>query len=192
MSRPAPLHSYTFEEYLELEAASNIRHEFWNGDIFAMGGGTPAHAALAMSIGSALMSQLRGGPCRVFSSDLMIRIKASGVATYPGITVVCGPLETDPQSANTVVNPSVVVEVLSDSTAAYDRGEKLAQYKTIESLGAVLLVSQASRQIEVHRSGPQGWTTEVLGAGQTCALESIGVQLDVDTVYTDAGLSAGR
>lgn len=131
MARSAPLHSYSFAEYLELEAASNIRHEYWNGEIYAMGGGSPAHAALAMAIGSALIPQLRGGDCRVYSSGLMVRVKASGLATYPDVTVVCGALETDPQSRNTVTNPKVIVEVLGDNTAAYDRGEKLEEYKTV-------------------------------------------------------------
>ncbi len=188
MSRPAPRHSYSFEEYLEIEAASNIRHEFWDGDIYAMGGGSPAHAALAMAIGSALMPQVRGGPCRVFSCDLMVRVKPSGVATYPDVTVFSGPLETDPKSANTVTNPTVVVEVLSDSTAAYDRGEKLEEYKTIDSVQLVLLVSQTDHRIEVHRRGPRGFSTEVHTAGGVCPLECLGAELDIDAVYADAGL----
>ena len=188
MSRPAPLHSYSFDEYLELESASNTRHEFWNGDIYAMGGGSPAHAVLAMAIGSALIPQLRGGGCRVYSSDLMVRVKASGLATYPDVTVVRGALEVDPRSSNTVTNPTVLVEVLSESTSAYDRGEKLEEYKTIESLEAVLLVSQTSRRIEVHRRGPRGFSTEILTAGQVCPLECTGAQLDIDAIYEDAGL----
>lgn len=188
MSRASPLHSYSFAEYLELEAASNTRHEFWNGEIYAMGGGSPAHAALAMSIGSALIPQLRGGGCRVYSSDLMVRVKESGLATYPDVTVVCGEVETDPQSPNTVTNPSVLVEVLSDSTAAYDRGEKLDEYKTIESVGAVSLVSQSSRRIELHHRGPRGFMTTVLTSGDVCTLDCIGAELNIDALYDDAGL----
>ncbi|MEM9691856.1 MAG: Uma2 family endonuclease [Myxococcota bacterium] len=188
MTRPAPLHSYSFAEYLELEAASNTRHEFWNGEIYAMGGGSPEHAALAMAIGSALIPQLRGRGCRVFSSDLMVRVKSSGIATYPDVTVVCGALETDPQSPNTVTNPTILIEVLSDSTAAYDRSEKLEEYKTIESLEAVLLVSQTSRRIEVHLREERGFHTMILTTGQSLSLESIGARLDLDMVYQDAGL----
>lgn len=122
----------------------------------------------------------------------MVRVKASGLATYPDVTVVCGALETDPRSSNTVTNPTVLVEVLvevlRESTAAYDRGEKLEEYKTIESMQAVLVVSQTSRRIEIHRRGARGFNTEVLTSGEVCPLECIGAQLDIDAIYEDAGL----
>lgn len=90
------LHRYTFQEYLVLEASSTVRHEFLAGEIYAIAGGTPQHAALAMAVGASLFSQTRGGPCRVHSSDLRVRALATGLTTYPDVTVVCGPYETDP------------------------------------------------------------------------------------------------
>src|SRR5436190_23914995 len=111
MGAPAHLHGYTFAEYLDLEGASNVKHEFLAGEIYAMAGGTPRHAALTLAVGGALLTQLRGGPCRAFSSDLRVRVRATGLATYPDVAIVCGPLETDPDSDAIVTNPAVLVEV---------------------------------------------------------------------------------
>lgn len=188
MSRPAPYHSYTFRDYLDLEATANVKHEFFNGEIYAMAGGTPQHAVLTMAIGAALISQLRGGPCRVFSSDLRVRVLATGLVTYPDVTVVCGELLTDPASALIAVNPKILIEVLSDSTASYDRGEKLEQYKQIESLQVVLLFSQTSRRVELHERSERGFRTEVITGEQRVPLPCLGAELSLATVYSDAGL----
>src|SRR5690242_19737220 len=106
-----------------------------------MAGGTPEHAALAMAVGAQLNNQLKGSKCRVFSSDLRIRVQSSVLATYPDVTVVCGPTERDPENAVTVTNPKLVVEVTSSSTEDYDRGAKLQQFQTIPSLVAIVIVS---------------------------------------------------
>jgi Uma2 family endonuclease len=188
MGAPAHLHGYTFAEYLDLEAASNVKHEFLAGEIYAMAGGTPKHAALTLAVGGALLQQLRGGPCRAFSSDLRVRVRASGLATYPDVTVVCGPLERDPDSEATVTNPTLLVEVLSQSTEAFDRGEKFEHYTKIASLREVVYVSQVETRVEVRRKlGDGTWSTTVYGAGATIALEAVGSRLVVDDVYRDAG-----
>src|SRR3954454_3124163 len=149
MSTLAPRHRYTFEEYLELEQVSQVRHEFYAGEIYAMAGGTPEHAALAAAVTVMLGRQLAGGPCRVYSSDLRIRVLATGLATYPDVTVVCDKLETDPESSHTATNPTVIFEVLSPTTEKYDREDKYAHYRRIPSLQAYVLVSQDERRIEV-------------------------------------------
>lgn len=188
MTQPAPYHSYTFRDYLDLEAAANVRHEFFNGEIYAMAGGTPQHAALTMAIGASLLSQLRGGPCRVFSSDLRVRVLATGLATYPDVTVICGELRTDPESALIAVNPKILIEVLSDGTASYDRGEKLEHYKQIDTLSAVLLFSQTSRRVELHERTQRGFRVEVFTGEQSVPLPSVGAELSLAAVYADAGL----
>jgi Uma2 family endonuclease len=188
VSQRAPYHSYTYRDYLEVEEGSNVKHEFFNGEIYAMAGGTLEHAALAASIIGALSAQLQGGPCRVYTSDLRIRVLATGMATYPDVSVVCGEPQRDPESHLTVTNPKVVVEVLSDSTAAYDRGEKLEQYKLIDSLRAVLLFSQTSRRVELHERTERGWRTEVFTADQKVPIASIGAQLAMAPLYANAGL----
>jgi Putative restriction endonuclease len=128
---PAALHRHAFADYLALEETSNTKHEFLNGEIYAIARCTPEHAALSVAVAAALLSQLRGGPCRVYSSDLRIRSLATGLTTYPDVTVVCGGLQRDPESPTTVVNPSLVVEVTSDGTEAYDRGEMLEHHQGI-------------------------------------------------------------
>lgn len=188
MSQPAPYHSYTYREYLALEAGANVKHEFFNGEIYAMAGGTPEHAALTLAIGASLLEQLRSGGCRVFSSDLRVRVLATGLTAYPDVSVICGPLQRDPESDATVTNPKLLVEVLSEGTAAYDRGEKLEQYKLIDSLQAVLLFSQGSRRVELHERSSQGWRTEVFAGDQLVRLPSIGAELSLARVYDDSGL----
>ncbi len=188
MVQPAPYHRYTYREYLAFEHSSNVKHEYFNGEIYAMAGGTPEHAALGMAIGSALFTQLVSGPCRVYSSDLRVRVLATGLTTYPDVSVVCGEIEKDAEDKHAATNPRVLVEVLSESTAAYDRGEKLEQYKRIESLQAVLLVSQDSRRAELHERDGDGWQTRVFGAGAKLSLSSIHAELDLDAIYAGAGL----
>lgn len=181
------LHRYTFREYLDLEETSTVRHEFLEGEIYAMAGGTPEHAALTMSIGATLVAALRGGPCRVHSSDLRIRVRATGLATYPDVTVVCGPYETEPESRTTVTNPRVVVEVTSDSTEEYDRSEKLESYKQVPGLAAIVFVSHRERLIEVierEEAGP--WERQEARRGGQLHLSALACDLVVDEIYDTA------
>jgi len=173
-----------YPEYLVQEARSATKHEWLDGEVFAMSGGTPEHAALAAAVAGELRSALRDRPCRVFSSDLRIRVQATGLATYPDLSVVCGRLETHPEDADAVVNPALLVEVLSDSTEAYDRGEKFRQYRTIPALREVLFVSQHAPRFELYRRGDSGtWELHEAGAGESLALASVGCPLAVDDVY---------
>jgi Uma2 family endonuclease len=184
MSLPAPRHRYTYGDYLSTEEGSPVRHEFYDGEIYAMAGGTPDHATLAVKVAAALVAQLAERPCRVMSSDLRIRVLSTGLATYPDVTVVCGPLEYDPESRITVVNPTLLVEILSDGTEAYDRGEKLEHYRRIPSLRECLLVSHRERLIESWRREPGGgWTHRAAGPGQAMTIESLSCALMVDEVY---------
>lgn len=186
MSRPVPVAKMSYEQYRAAEQGSAIRHEFLNGEIFAMAGGTPEHAALAMAIGGQLFNALRGKPCRVYSADLRVRIRETGLTTYPDLSVVCDKLETDPDDPHAVLNPVVLVEVLSESTEAYDRGAKAAHYRRIPSLREYVLVSQLEPQIEVYRRNERG-LFELVEArrGQRAPLTSLGIELDVDAVYAD-------
>lgn len=185
MTLPAPRHRYTFADYLELEEMAGVRHEFYRGEIYAMAGGTPEHAALAASITTLIGGQLGRG-CRVYSSDLRVRVLATGLATYPDVTVVCGPSERDPESPSHVTNPKLVVEVLSPSTADYDRGEKLRHYQEIPSLDAVLLVEVAAPGIELWTRTASGWVSRRFGSGETLALDAVECTLAVDDVYRTA------
>ncbi len=180
----------TYAEYLALERSSGVRHEFVGGFACAMAGGEPEHARLALSVGAELRQLMRGGPCRVFSSDLKVRVPASGNAYYADGTVVCGPLARDAVDTVAVTNPTLIVEVLSPSTERFDRGDKFADYQLLESLRHYLMVSVGRRRIEHYRRNPDGtWTLTVVTAGEVLALPEFGGRLAVDDVYEgdDAG-----
>jgi Uma2 family endonuclease len=178
---------HSFAEYLALEEISAVKHEFLDGHVWAMAGGSPDHAAIAVNISSLLREQLRGQPCRMFCSDLRVRVLATGLGTYPDVTVVCGPLETDPADlrGNTVTNPRVVVEVLSGSTEEYDRGEKLAHYKRIDSLAEIVLVAHDTRRLEVWRRDGDVWSLELARNDESAELRSLRCKLPLADVYDD-------
>ena len=180
----APKLRFTFREYLEVDEARPARHEFLDGMILAMAGGTPEHARLAAAVSSALGRQLEGKRCAVFSEALRVK-GAAGFAAYPDATVVCGTLERDPESAVTVTNPTVVVEVLSPGTTDYDRGEKLEQYKRISSIQHIVLVGYDAPHIAVVSREAAGWRQVAAGPHEHASLSAIECTLDVDAIFRD-------
>ena len=178
---------YSFSDYLRVEADSDLKHEYLDGQIYAMAGGTPEHAALAHSVGGHLFAQLRGSSCVGHTSDLRVRVLETGLTTYPDVTVVCGQRELHPEDKHTVINPAVIVEVLSPSTEDYDRGEKFEHYQRAPSLREYVLVAHDRREIEVRTRRPDGsWDRTVSGPGEIARLPSIRCELEVDAVYADA------
>ncbi|HEX6085679.1 MAG TPA: Uma2 family endonuclease [Thermoanaerobaculia bacterium] len=175
---------YTYAEYLALEDESSIRHEYLDGEIYAMPGGTPDHAALAATALSLLGPQLPRG-CRAFTSDLRVRISASGLTTYPDGAVVCGGTQRSAEDPVAVTNPLVLIEVTSNSSEDYDRGEKLRQYQTIAAAREVLIISHREPRVTLHRRDDAGWSSSEAVAGQSLALESIGAVVRVDDLYRD-------
>jgi Uma2 family endonuclease len=177
----------TYADYLAAEAASEIRHEYLRGEVYAMAGGTPSHARLAMAIGVALSNALSGRPCSVFGSDLRVRISATDLSTYPDISVVCGKLEHDEIDPDAATNPILIIEVLSDSTEAYDRGQKFAHYRQIPSLREYVLASQHEARLEAYYKNAEGaWVLDEAGPGQALTLRALaGVRLEVDAIYRD-------
>jgi Uma2 family endonuclease len=175
---------HTFVEYVRLEEESTVRHEFVGARIYAMAGGTPEHSALKVAVILSLGRAVEGGRCRVYDSDLRIRVRKTGLCTYPDASVVCGPREVDPEDKNTVTNPTLLVEVTSDSTEEYDRGEKFEHCRDIASLGEYVLVSHRERAIEVHRREAGGvWTVTISRAGERAELRTIGCTIEVDGLY---------
>lgn len=183
MAGPTRLHRYTYEDYLLLEQHSQVRHEFLDGEIYAMAGGTPEHAALAASVLRHIGNQLPAG-CRTYTSDLRVRITKSDLTTYPDGAVICGkvlPALEDPLAAT---NPSLVLEVTSPSTEAYDRGAKLEHYRCLETLREIVVVAHDQRKIELHRRSKDGkWSVITATPGQSLELESLGARLDVNAAY---------
>jgi len=187
MARPNAIAHLTYPQYVALEAESEIRHEFLNGEVFEMAGGTPEHGAVVIAVAGELRAGLRGRPCRVFSSDVRVRIRATGLTTYPDLSVVCGPLETDAEDKDAITNPVLVVEVLSPSTEAYDRGAKAAHYRQLPSLRDLMLVSLGSDsepRIEILRRNERGvWELHEGRPGDRLDLASLGIALDVASVF---------
>lgn len=184
---------FSFDGYLMVEEDSPIKHEFLNGEVWAMAGGSPEHAAVIANVTAVLHAALRGNPCRVYSSDLRVRVRATGLTTYPDVTVICGAPELDPddRKRQTVTNPTILVEVLSPSTERYDRGEKLDHYKRIETLREVVLVRHDERAVTVwRRLNGDEWTAEEYGRDAAPQLTSISCQLPVPEVYASSDTGA--
>ena len=185
MVRSAPIARMTHAEYLAAESGSEIRHEFLNGDVWAMAGGTREHGALAAAIIRELGMALRGKPCRVYTSDVRVRVLATGLSTHPDVSVVCGVEETDAEDPEALVNPVVLVEVLSDTTEAYDRGAKAAHYRRIPSVQAYVLVSQEEPLIEIYRRRDDRWELTEARPGERLDLPALDIRLDVEAIYAN-------
>jgi Uma2 family endonuclease len=185
MARHRPLHRYTYADYVGLELTSPTKHEFLDGEIYAMAGGSEDHSALAAEVIRALGNGLTSKPCRVHTSDLRIYVEAFGLATFPDGTVICGPLEQhEPSPEATALNPTVLLEVTSDSSEEYDTGTKLDAYQTIRSLRDYIIVSHRERRITVHHRADDGtWSSRVAISGGRVAVASADVELDVDAIY---------
>jgi Uma2 family endonuclease len=182
---PRRLHRYTYADYAALEAESSTKHEFLDGEIYAMAGGSEEHSALAAEVLRVLGNAVVGRSCRVHTSDLRIYVEAAGLATFPDGSVICGELQQHAQSPRaTALNPKVLLEVTSDSSEPYDTEDKLGFYRTIPSLSEYIVVSHRERRITVHSRGAAGeWVSSTAIAGGRVAVPGIGAELAVDEVY---------
>ncbi|MBM3734776.1 MAG: Uma2 family endonuclease [Acidobacteria bacterium] len=175
---------YTELEYAAMEEMADHRSEFFNGEIFAMTGGTRTHSRLCIAVLLRLETGVAGSRCEVLDSNLRIRIAATGLQTYPDASVVCGDAQFWGQSEDCVMNPRLIVEVHSKGTASYGRGKKFEHYKQIPSLQEYVLVWQDRMRIEVFRR-EAGWAgIAAEGPSATARLESIGVDLPLAGIYT--------
>jgi len=189
VSPSRPRHRYTYGQYAAIERDSGIKHEFFDGEIYAMAGGSEDHSALAVNVLGALLRAVEERPCRVHSSELRIYVEAVGLATFPDGSVIGPLLQHAPSPEATALNPQVLLEVTSESSEDYDTGFKLEAYKTITSLREVILVSHRERRITVHSRGSNGaWTMRAAIAGGTIAVESIGAELVVDKIYRNSSI----
>lgn len=176
----------TYAEYLALERATGVRHEFVDGIAYAMAGGTPSHSRLAAMATVALgVLLLPGrGRCRVYNSDGKVHVLARGNSYYPDVSVVCGRLETAPDDPNAITNPTLLVEVLSEGTELYDRTRKFQEYQRIPSLRHYVLVTQGARQVEhFRRNDDETWTYAVAVTGGAIQLPDLGGAITVDELY---------
>ncbi len=186
MGIPQALPVFTSEEYLLLERASEIRHEYLDGFVYAMAGESPEHSTLCFNLAGILHAQLINKACRGFSPNMKVRTDESGLYAYPDLAVVCGePLFHD-ERRDVLVNPTVIFEVLSPSTEAYDRGEKFLRYRThLATLTDYVLVTQSKAFVEHFSRQPDGaWLyTAMSGVSEVLALASIDCRLLLEDVY---------
>ncbi|MCU0504002.1 MAG: Uma2 family endonuclease [Anaerolineae bacterium] len=175
----------TEAQYLKMERASETKNEFRGGEIYAMTGASERHNLIAISTLASLYGQLRGRPCRVYPSDMRVKVAATGLYTYPDISVVCGPVEVADENRDTLLNPVLLIEILSKTTAGYDRGEKFEQYRKLPSLAEYLLISQIKCLIEHYLRQPDGkWLlSEYDALSDVVELPSIGCRLALADVY---------
>jgi Uma2 family endonuclease len=174
----------TPEEYLAFERASDTKHEYVDGEIFAMSGGTYEHSLLGANVVGELRSALLDRPCRVHGSDMRIKSAGKPKYHYPDTSVVCGKPIFEDEARDVLLNPKVIVEVLSDSTERYDRGDKFASYRTISTLEEYVLVSQTEVLVEHYHRGTDGtWIYRALGPGERLVLPSLGCEIPVDRIY---------
>jgi Uma2 family endonuclease len=181
----------TPEEYLAIERRAETRSEYLDGEMFAMTGGSRNHNLIVLNIGRELSLQLKKRPCEVYVSDQRVRVPATGLYTYPDVTVVCGEPQFEDQELETLLNPTLLIEVLSPSTEAYDRGKKFEHYQTIPSLSEYLLISQGSFRVEQYlRQEANRWLfTSVTGLEGRIALPSIQCELVMAEVYDKVTLA---
>jgi len=184
------LHRYTYAQYVAVELDSQTKHEFLDGEIYAMAGGSEEHSALGAEVVAILIAATRDGACRVHTSDLRIYVESVGLATFPDGSVICGPLEQHgPSPKSTALNPTVLVEVTSDSSEEYDTHEKVAYYRTIPSLRDYVVISHRERRITVHsRADDSTWTTRVAIASGRVTIASLRVELAADDVYRKSAI----
>jgi Uma2 family endonuclease len=188
MSRASVRKLFTVSEYLSRETGALEKHEYRDGEIISMAGGTADHSLISANLIRELGNHLKGKPCRVYDSNLRVKISRSDLYTYPDATVICGERELDPSdpSGDTATNPQLIVEVLSPSTEAYDRGEKFSRYRQIDSLQEYVLVSQSSPRIEVFlRQADGAWLfTAFSSLDASAVLRSVEVKLLLREVYS--------
>jgi len=182
----------TYADYMRLVEETGVKHEYVDGVVYAMSGGTVAHAILGSTVQRAVGNLVAGRPCRVHSSDQRIRVPGSGRAFYPDAAVTCGRIETDGEDADAIVNPVLVVEVLSPTTERHDTVFKLAEYRSIPSVRAVLLVRSDRVEVQRWRKDEAGdWGMTVHGRGEHIPLPGLDARLSVDELYADVESELG-
>jgi len=181
---PQPIPTMTEAEYLEFERASELKHEYYNGEIFAMSGASRAHNLIIANLVRVMGNQLLEKSCEVYPSDMRVQIE-SNIYTYPDVTVVCGDAKFADDVFDTLLNPTVIIEILSPSTEAYDRGGKFRNYRKLASLQEYVLVSQNPHHVERFLFQDNGiWSfTDAEGPDATIELSSIDCVLTLTDVY---------
>jgi Uma2 family endonuclease len=175
----------TPQEYLTIEHEAEYKSEYFDGEIFAMSGASPMHNQITINVSAEIHTQFKKRPCRVYSNDMRVKVSPTGLYTYPDIVALCDKPRFDDEQKDTLLNPTVIIEVLSDSTANYDRGTKFKHYRTLESLKEYILIAQDECHIEhyIRQINNQWVLSETSNLSETIDLPSIDCHLTLTDVY---------
>ena len=190
MSQAVTVPRYTLADYLAMEPDGDVRHEFINGEIFAMVGASLAHGVIVMNLGAAIRPHLRGTPCRVVANDRKVLVAVANRVYYPDLLVRCATDHDDAPDAYTETQPTLIIEVLSPSTAAIDRRQKRLDYQQLASLKDYVLVAQDERLVEVYSRHGETWTVTTYRGDESVVLPSIDVTLPLAIIYEDVSLDS--
>ncbi len=182
----------TPEEYLAIERKAEYKSEYFNGEMFAMSGASERHVSIVANLVYLLVGQLRGRPCKAYASDMRVRVSPTGLYTYPDVVVVCGQAQFADEQQDTLLNPTLIVEVLSESTKDYDRGGKFEHYRSLASLSEYVLITQDKHHVEhfVRQSDNRWLLSETNRLEDTIHLSSIDCDLVLAEVYDKLELPA--
>ena len=175
----------TPDAYLALDREADVKHQYYAGEIFAMSGASEEHNLIVVNLIAELRQQLKNRPCKVYPSDMRVKVNPTGLYTYPDVIVVCGEATFDDEQSDTLLNPTILFEVLSESTSDYDRGGKFGHYRKLGSLQEYVLVDQQRTYVEHHtrQPGDRWLLSETDDASDTILLESIDCQLALAEIY---------
>lgn len=172
------------DDYLAAERASEAKHELWAGEVFAMAGASYAHNKIVTNVAGELRTRLRERPCDVLPSDMKVFVPIKPGFVYPDVSVICGGPRFHDGERDVLLNPALVVEVLSDNTERFDRGEKFAGYRSIESVRQVVLISQHVRHVELYtRAAGARWILDDVASDEIVRVDAVGCELPLDEVY---------
>ncbi|MGP0063977.1 MAG: Uma2 family endonuclease [Isosphaeraceae bacterium] len=184
MASAAVIPRITAEQYLALERKAQFKSEYCNGFIIAMAGATKQHNTITLNLAAEIRSQLKGRRCAVYLTDMRVRVSATGLYTYPDVVAACGESQFEDDESDTLLNPTMIAEVLSKTTEAYDRGDKFAQYRQLISLREYVLISQDKVLVERFTRRENEWVlTEFRSLDDILPLESIGCQIALREIY---------
>lgn len=194
MALVSPTERLSEAEYLEIERQAEFKSEYFGGQMFAMSGGTRWQSIISANVGRELGNALKGRGCVVFESNLRVKVEATGLYTYPDVSVACEEQRFANDEMDTLLNPTMIVEVLSDSTEKYDRGEKFRQYQQIESLKEYMLVSQHVPRVELFvRQGDGTWLLyQANGLEEKITSPTLGVTLEMREIFANVKFEARR
>lgn len=188
-------HRVSPEDYLAAERSARTKSEYLDGEVVAMVGASERHVLIVSNLVISLHGQLRGRPCRIYASDLRVRVAGTGLYTYPDLSVVCGAApQLEDAHGDTLLNPGLIAEVLSPSTEAYDRGSKFAHYRQVPSLTDYLLIAQDQPHIEHYQRLPDGgWLlSEASSLNDALSLPSLRCALPLREVYAQVAFDASE